>query len=154
MTKNSDVVFNIYDLMKVMPHRYPFLLVDKVIDFNPEQQKIIGVKNVTYNEPYFIGHFPSKPIMPGVLILEALAQTGCLLLLTTLDDVSNILVVFQSIKNAKFRKPVIPGDQLVIEVKMIGRKLNICFFHGTAYVNGNVVAEAEFQAAIVDKNTY
>jgi UDP-3-O-[3-hydroxymyristoyl] N-acetylglucosamine deacetylase / 3-hydroxyacyl-[acyl-carrier-protein] dehydratase len=154
VAKSSDAIFNITDLMKFMPHRYPFLLVDKVIEFDSEAQTIVGVKNVTFNEPYFIGHFPEKPIMPGVLILEALAQTGCLLLLSSLEDVSKVLVVFQAIKNAKFRKPVIPGDQIIMEVKLVGKKLNIFFFQGTAYVNGSIVAEAELQATMLNKDAY
>jgi UDP-3-O-[3-hydroxymyristoyl] N-acetylglucosamine deacetylase/3-hydroxyacyl-[acyl-carrier-protein] dehydratase len=149
----GDVIFNINDLLKIMPHRYPFLLIDKVVDFDNENATVVGVKNVTFNEPFFNGHFPEKPVMPGVLILEAMAQTGCLILLHSIvSDPSKVLVFFQSVKNAKFRKPVIPGDQLVLELKMVAKKLNIYFFQGSAYVNGQIVAEAEIQAALVDRN--
>ena len=100
--KAKGVVLDIYDLLKIMPHRYPFLLIDKVVEFDAEAKSIVGIKNVTINEPFFQGHFPEKPIMPGVLIMEALAQTGCLLLLNSLDDFSDKLVVFMGINNAKF----------------------------------------------------
>lgn len=150
--KSKGVVLDIYDLLKIMPHRYPFLLVDKVVEFDAEALSIVGIKNVTMNEPHFPGHFPEKPIMPGVLILEALAQTGCLLLLNTLDDFSDKLVLFMGVKNAKFRKPVIPGDQMVMEVKMISKKFNTFMFSAVANVNGVPAAECEFQAALVDRD--
>ncbi len=149
--KSKGVVLDIYDLMKIMPHRYPFLLVDKVVEYDAEGMSIVGIKNVTMNEPYFVGHFPEKPIMPGVLITEAMAQTGCLLLLNSLDDFSGKLVLFLGIKNAKFRRQVIPGDQLVMSVKSIGRKFNTYQFSASATVNGQVAAEMEFQAALVDR---
>jgi UDP-3-O-[3-hydroxymyristoyl] N-acetylglucosamine deacetylase/3-hydroxyacyl-[acyl-carrier-protein] dehydratase len=148
----SGVLLNINDLLKIMPHKYPFLLIDKVIKLDMENETIVGVKNVTYNEPYFIGHFPGKPVMPGVLICEAMAQTGCLLLLQTLEDYTKVHVFFRGIKNAKFRKLVVPGDQLVMEVKMTGKKLNTFIFQGTAFVSGQVVAEAEIQAAMVERD--
>lgn len=150
--KSKGVVLDIYDLLKIMPHRYPFLLVDKVVEFDAEALSIVGIKNVTMNEPHFPGHFPEKPIMPGVLILEALAQTGCLLLLNTLDDFSDKLVLFMGVKNAKFRKPVIPGDQMVMEVKMLSKKFNTFMFSAVANVNGVPAAECEFQAALVDRD--
>lgn len=151
--KSKGVVLDIYDLLKIMPHRYPFLLVDKVVEYDAEGMSIVGIKNVTMNEPYFMGHFPEKPIMPGVLITEALAQTGCLLLLNSLDDFSGKLVLFLGIKNAKFRRQVIPGDQLVMTVKMIGKKFNTYQFNAVAAVNGQVAAEMEFQAALVDRES-
>jgi UDP-3-O-[3-hydroxymyristoyl] N-acetylglucosamine deacetylase/3-hydroxyacyl-[acyl-carrier-protein] dehydratase len=147
----SKPVYNVYDLLDYMPHRYPFLLIDKIVDYDPENDSIVGIKNVTVSEPFFTGHFPEYPVMPGVLICEAMAQTGCIILLNKLEDVKKILVFFMGIKNAKFRKPVIPGDQLLMDLKMIGKKLNTYFFKGTAYVDGNIVAEAEIQAAVVDK---
>ena len=150
--KRKGVVLDIYDLLKIMPHRYPFLLVDKVIEFDAEEKTIVGVKNVTINEPFFQGHFPEKPIMPGVLIMEAMAQVGCLLLLNSLDDFSNKLVLFMGIKNAKFRRTVIPGDQLVMEVKMINKKFNTFWFTGIATANGQIIAECEFQAALTERN--
>ena len=149
--KAGGIVLDINDLLKIMPHRYPFLLVDKVTEFDMEEKRIVGVKNVTFNEPFFIGHFPEKPVMPGVLICEAMAQTGCLLLLSSLDDFSEKLVLFMSMNNVKFRSPVIPGDQLIMEVIMKGKRFNTYTFTGSAVVNGQLVAEAEFQAALVNR---
>lgn len=148
---SKGVVIDINGLMDIMPHRYPMLLIDKVVEFDTENNRIVGIKNVTINEPFFVGHFPIKPVMPGVLILEALAQTGNLLLLHTVPNVHDILVYYLGIKNAKFRRQVIPGDQLVMEVFMTGKKLNQVFFKGTAYVDGQIAAEVEMQAAILDK---
>jgi beta-hydroxyacyl-ACP dehydratase FabZ len=119
------------------------------LDF--EANRIVGVKNITANEPQFTGHFPDNPIMPGVLILEALAQTGCLLMLQSVDDVSKKLGLFQSVRNVKFRRPVVPGDQMIMEMTLINRKLNIFVFKGKATVDGVVVAEAEVQAALIDR---
>ncbi|TAL69141.1 MAG: bifunctional UDP-3-O-[3-hydroxymyristoyl] N-acetylglucosamine deacetylase/3-hydroxyacyl-ACP dehydratase [Bacteroidetes bacterium] len=148
---SNDVAFDIYDLLKIMPHRYPFLMIDKLVEYDAEHNSVVGIKNVTVNEPYFMGHFPEKPIMPGVLICEAMAQTGCLLLLKVMNDFKNQLVLFMGIKEAKFRKPVIPGDQLVMKVKMTGKKFNTYTLKGTAYVNGQIVAEAELSTAVVNK---
>ncbi len=150
-SKTDNVVLDINQLMDIMPHRYPFLLIDKVTYLDLETKTIVGIKNVTMNEPFFMGHFPGKPVMPGVLICEALAQTGGLLLMQDIDT-SKTLVFFMGINNCKFRKPVIPGDQLVMEIQMTGKKFNSYFFKGHAYVSGQVVAEAEFQAALVDRN--
>jgi UDP-3-O-[3-hydroxymyristoyl] N-acetylglucosamine deacetylase / 3-hydroxyacyl-[acyl-carrier-protein] dehydratase len=150
--KIDGAVMDINAIMKVMPHRYPFLLVDRITEFDTENNRIIGLKNVTINEPFFPGHFPVRPVMPGVLILEAMAQTGCMLLLNmsgAFDD--SKLVLFMSINNAKFRKPVIPGDQLVFDVKMTGKRFNTITLHAKAYVNEVLVAEADLQAAVVDK---
>lgn len=150
-TKVGDAVLGINDLMKILPHRYPFLLIDRVVELDFEENRIVGIKNITANEPQFTGHFPENPIMPGVLILEALAQTGCLLMLQGIEDVSKKLALFQSIKNVKFRRPVVPGDQMVMEMKLINKKMNIYAFKGTASVNGQVAAEAEVQAALIDR---
>ncbi|MFM2134597.1 MAG: UDP-3-O-[3-hydroxymyristoyl] N-acetylglucosamine deacetylase [Bacteroidota bacterium] len=148
----NGIVMDINAIMKVMPHRYPFLLVDRIIEFDTDQNKIVGYKNVTINEPFFPGHFPERPVMPGVLILESMAQCGCMLLLN-LDGMSteNKLVFFMAINNAKFRKPVTPGDQLVLDVKMTGRRFNTISLHADAYVGETLVAEADLSAAIVDK---
>lgn len=149
--KGKDALMDIFSLLKVMPHRYPFLLIDRILNIDPETNTIIGVKNVTVNEPFFMGHFPEKPVMPGVLVIEALAQTGGLMLLNSVDA-SNKLLLFMGIDNAKFRKPVIPGDQLVMQVQMVGKKFNTYRFHGVATVNGQVVAEADLSAALVDRS--
>ena len=116
-----------------------------------EEVGIIGVKNVTVNEPFFEGHFPGQPVMPGVLILEAMAQTGGILLLNGVENPGDVLVFFLSINNAKFRKPVVPGDQLVMELTMMTRKSKICQMQGKAYVDGALVAEAEMMASIIDR---
>ncbi len=148
--KKKGVVFDINAIKKILPHRYPFLLIDKIIDFKLDES-IIGIKNVTVNEPFFEGHFPGQPVMPGVLIIEAMAQTGGILLLNGIENPGDKLVYFMSINNAKFRKPVLPGDQLVFEVNLINRRSKIAFVHGKAFVDGNLVAEADLSAAIVDR---
>jgi UDP-3-O-[3-hydroxymyristoyl] N-acetylglucosamine deacetylase / 3-hydroxyacyl-[acyl-carrier-protein] dehydratase len=151
--KNGDSVFDINAIRKMLPHRYPFLLVDKVVEMEPGK-RIVGVKNVTMNEPFFQGHFPNKPIMPGVLIIEAMAQTGGILLLSFFDNYDNKLAYFVSIDKAKFRKPVIPGDQLFFEVEILDKRRNIYKLRGRAYKNrlhGELAAEAEFMTAIVDE---
>jgi UDP-3-O-[3-hydroxymyristoyl] N-acetylglucosamine deacetylase/3-hydroxyacyl-[acyl-carrier-protein] dehydratase len=148
---NSKKTLDINDIMKVLPHRYPFLLIDRIISIDDENSIIIGLKNVTINEPFFGGHFPDKPVMPGVLILEALAQVGGLMITRKVENIDNKLAFFMGIKNAKFRKPVFPGDQLIMEVKLISKRMNAFLFEGKAMVDGQIVAEAEFQAALVDK---
>ena len=151
MSQARGIALDIKSLMDILPHRYPFLLVDRIVEIDMDNKKILGYKNVTVNEPFFPGHFPEHPIMPGVLILEALAQTGGILLSQT-DDYQDQIALYMSIRNAKFRKPVIPGDQLVMEVEVIGKRFNTYTFHGKAFVNSQVVAESEFQAALVDRN--
>jgi UDP-3-O-[3-hydroxymyristoyl] N-acetylglucosamine deacetylase/3-hydroxyacyl-[acyl-carrier-protein] dehydratase len=148
--RKQGVVFDINAIKRILPHRYPFLLVDKIIDFKMDES-IIGVMNVTVNEPFFEGHFPGQPVMPGVLILEAMAQTGGILLLNGVDNPDGKLVYFMSINNAKFRKPVTPGDQLLFEMKMISKKTRVCQMTGKAYVDGQLVAEAEMMASIVER---
>lgn len=148
--RKEGVIFDINAIKKVLPHRYPFLLVDKIVDFQMDTS-IIGVKNVTANEPFFEGHFPGQPIMPGVLILEGMAQTGGILLLNGIENPGDKLVYFVAINNAKFRKPVLPGDQLMFELKMTSRKSRICQMSGRAYVDGDLVAEADMMASIVDR---
>lgn len=152
VNKAGNVIFDINQIMEILPHRYPFLLVDRITHYFDDTQTIIGYKNVTMNEPFFAGHFPSKPVMPGVLILEAMAQTGGILILKTQGDkVKGKIAFFSSVNNAKFRKPVIPGDQLVMEVRLSGKKFNIFHFEAKALVQGQVVCEAELSAALVDK---
>lgn len=148
--KKEGVVFDVNALQRILPHRYPFLLVDKIIDFQLNE-KIVGVKNVSFGEAFFQGHFPGAPVMPAVLILEGLAQTGGILLLDGSDRQEGKLVMFMSINNAKFRKPVVPGDQLVYEVTMMYRKAKVCQIMGRAFVDGALVAEAEMMASIVDR---
>lgn len=151
--KTNNIVMDIEAILKVMPHRYPFLLVDRVIDLEIEK-KIIGIKNVTYNEPFFQGHFPGRKVMPGVLIIEGMAQCGGLLVLNMLEDPTEKLAYFASIEKARFRKPITPGDQIIYEIELVSYKRGICKFIGKAYKNilgGEIAAEAEMTAAIVDK---
>ncbi|MCU7494688.1 MAG: bifunctional UDP-3-O-[3-hydroxymyristoyl] N-acetylglucosamine deacetylase/3-hydroxyacyl-ACP dehydratase [Ignavibacteria bacterium] len=147
--KTEGVVFDANAIQRILPHRYPFLLVDKITHLELDK-KVVGVKSVTQNEPFFPGHFPGRPIMPGVLILEAMAQTGGILLLNAFLDPSEKLVLFMQINNVKFRKTVTPGDQLVMEVELINRKSKTAILQAKAYVNNVLVTEAEFMAAIVD----
>lgn len=148
--RREGVVFDINAIKKILPHRYPFLLVDKIIEFKIDES-IVGVKNVTTNEPYFEGHFPGQPVMPGVLIIEGMAQTGGILLLNGVENPGDKLVYFMAINNVKFRKPVLPGDQLIFELDMMSRKSRICVMKGRAFVDGTLVAEAEMMASIVDR---
>ena len=136
-------------IQKVLPHRYPFLLVDKIIEI--VGSKVVGIKNVTINEPFFQGHFPEHPIMPGVLIIEAMAQVGGVGALNMKANIGK-LAYFLSINNARFRKPVLPGDVLRLEIDLLKSKLNIMKTHGVAKVDGEVVAEADMMFAFIDPN--
>lgn len=150
--KKEGVVFDVNAIQRILPHRYPFLLIDKIIDFQMDE-RVVGMKNVSINEPFFEGHFPGQPIMPGVLIIEALAQTGGILLLNGTENPGNKLVFFMAINNVKFRKPVVPGDQLILDVEMMSRRSKIIQIRGKAYVDGTLVAEGEFTAAVVDRQS-
>ena len=137
-------------IMEVLPHRYPFLLVDRVLEFEPGK-RIVGLKNVTINEPFFRGHFPDHPIMPGVLIIEAMGQVGGLLLMDSVGDPQDKVVYFMALNNVKWRKPVTPGDQILFEVEMVNLRRSVCKMKGKGMVDGMVVAEAEMMARIVDR---
>jgi UDP-3-O-[3-hydroxymyristoyl] N-acetylglucosamine deacetylase/3-hydroxyacyl-[acyl-carrier-protein] dehydratase len=150
LLKKEGVVFDANAIERILPHRYPFLLVDKIIELEIDK-RVVGVKSVTINEPFFPGHFPGNPIMPGVLILEAMAQTGGVFLLGSIPNPEDYLVYFMQINNAKFRKTVVPGDQLFMELELVQKKSKIVTMKGKAYVNDALVAEADFMAGIVDK---
>jgi UDP-3-O-[3-hydroxymyristoyl] N-acetylglucosamine deacetylase/3-hydroxyacyl-[acyl-carrier-protein] dehydratase len=148
--RDGGVAMDIGRILDVIPHRYPFLLVDRILEVEGTK-RIVGIKNVTINEPFFQGHFPGHPIMPGVLIIEAMAQVGGMLLLGTIEDPDQKVVYFMSLDNVKFRRPVLPGDQLRCELEMVQNRGRTCRMKGIAYVDGNVVAEAEMMARVVDR---
>ena len=149
-TQPEKRVLAIEDIMRILPHRYPFLLVDRIIEME-EKKSIVGIKNVSINEPFFQGHFPGHPIMPGVLIVEAMAQVGGVLLMGTVDDPDTKVVYFMSLDNVKFRRPVKPGDQLRLEVRIVQLRNTVCRNAGVAKVDGQVVCEAEMAAVVRDK---
>lgn len=145
----GGVAIDYAEVMRRIPHRYPFLLVDKAEDFVPNAS-IVGIKNVTFNEPFFPGHFPIDPVMPGVLIVEAMAQTGALLMSKTLDvDVEGKVIMFMSIDGVRFRKPARPGDQLRMEVKVTKHRGDIFKFRGETFIDGKLASEADFAAMVV-----
>jgi UDP-3-O-[3-hydroxymyristoyl] N-acetylglucosamine deacetylase/3-hydroxyacyl-[acyl-carrier-protein] dehydratase len=137
-------------IQKIMPHRYPFLLVDRILKLE-DKKRVVGIKNVTINEPFFVGHFPGHPIMPAVLIIEAMAQVGGILLLSSVDTPEKYLVYFVEIDKAKFRRPVVPGDQIRFELEMVSLRKRFCKMRGVAYVDDQVVAEAELLSSIIDR---
>lgn len=144
---NQLNILEIQEIMALLPHRYPFLMIDRVLDFTPGES-LTAIKNVTINEPIFTGHFPNMPIFPGVLILEALAQaTGILGFKTVTERAENELYLFAAIDEARFKKPVVPGDQLVLEVKFLKERRNLWKFYGEAKVDGQVVCTAELMCA-------
>ncbi len=147
---SKDAILDVNAIMRIIPHRYPFLLVDKIIDIKAGES-IVGIKNVTINEPFFQGHFPGHPIMPGVLIVEGMAQTGGIILLWQMDDADQWLTYFASIDNVKFRKPVFPGDTLRYELRVISMKRNLSKMHGEAFVGNDKVAEGDFLAMLQKK---
>jgi 3-hydroxyacyl-[acyl-carrier-protein] dehydratase len=142
-------ILDINEIRKILPHRYPFLLVDRIVELEPE--RIVGIKNVTVNEPFFMGHFPDFPVMPGVLIVEAMAQAAGVLVLQAIPDRDSKLVFLVAIENARFRKPVVPGDTLRLEMKIVKRRSNVAKMAGRATVDGVLVAEAEVMCKLEDK---
>lgn len=146
----EPAVYTVEDILQVLPHRYPFLLVDRILEIE-EGKRIVGLKNVTINEPFFQGHFPGHPIMPGVLIIEAMAQVGGMLLMRSIEDPSSKVVYFMSLDNVKFRRPVKPGDQLRLELEVLQMRGTMSKMRGVAYVDGQVVTEAEMAAMVRDR---
>ena len=149
MTEREPRTIDLPGILDLLPHRYPILLVDRILDYEPKQW-IRGYKNISINEEIFQGHFPSRPVFPGVYILEAMAQTGGCLLLQDFEDRHRKVIYFMGIDGAKFRKPVLPGDQLVMEVKVVQLKGRVCKMRGEAFVDGQKVAEAEFLSMLMD----
>ena len=146
-----EEIFNIQEIMDHLPHRYPFLLIDRIVEYE-EKQRIVALKNVTINEPFFQGHFPGVPIMPGVLIVEAMAQAGGVLVFQSVPNREEKLVFFIGIENARFRKPVRPGDQLLLEMVAVRIKSRVGRLEGKAYVDGSLVAEAQIMFSLVDRD--
>lgn len=142
-------ILDINEIRRILPHRYPMLLVDRIVEL--EAERIVGIKNVTANEPFFSGHFPDFPVMPGVLIVEAMAQTAGVLVLKSIPDRDQKLVLLVSIESARFRRPVVPGDQLRIEMTLLKRKVSVAKMTGKATVDGVLVAEAEVMCKLADK---
>jgi 3-hydroxyacyl-[acyl-carrier-protein] dehydratase len=142
-------ILDINEIRRILPHRYPMLLVDRIVEL--EAERIVGIKNVTATEPFFSGHFPDFPVMPGVLIVEAMAQTAGVLVLKSIPDRESKLVLLVSIESAKFRRPVVPGDQLRLEMVVLKRKYTVAKMAGRATVNGVLVAEAEVMCKLADK---
>ncbi len=144
------MILDVTEIQKLLPHRYPFLMVDAILEVE-RLKRIVGIKNVSINEYYFQGHFPGKPVMPGVLILEAVAQTGGLLLLLDVPDRENKLLYFVAVDGARFRRPVVPGDQLRIEVKVLNWRGDFCKLEGKATVNGQLAAEGTVMCKMIDR---
>lgn len=143
-------MMDVIEIQSILPHRYPFLLLDRVIEIDPGK-RIVALKNVTANEEFFQGHFPGKPVMPGVLIIEALAQAGGVLLLSEVDNREKKLVYFTGIDEARFRRPVVPGDQLRLEAEVLRRKATTCKLQVRGFVDGVLVAEAVILSSMVDR---
>jgi 3-hydroxyacyl-[acyl-carrier-protein] dehydratase len=145
------MTLDINDIQKILPHRYPFLMIDAVLEME-RLKRVVGIKNVTINENYFAGHFPGKPVMPGVLIIESMAQAGGVLLLQEVPDRDSKLLYFVAIDDARFRRPVVPGDQLRVEVDVVNWRGTFCKLAGKATVNGQLAAEATLMCKMVDRD--
>jgi len=143
-------ILDINEIQRILPHRYPFLLVDRIVEI--EAERIVGIKNVTLNEPFFAGHFPGFPVMPGVLIVEAMAQAAGVLVLKSIADRDSKLVLLVAIENARFRRPVVPGDTLRLEMTVVKRRTSVAKMAGRATVDGQLVAEAEVMCKLADKD--
>ena len=146
----NQIKFDINDIIKVLPHRYPFILIDR-IEITEPGKRLIALKNMTINEPFFQGHFPGQPIMPGVLLLEIMAQAGSFLMLSQVEDPFSTNMFFSAVEKTKFRKPIVPGDQLMVHMELVKKKLNLCKFHGVCKVDDKMVAEAFFSANLVER---
>jgi UDP-3-O-[3-hydroxymyristoyl] N-acetylglucosamine deacetylase/3-hydroxyacyl-[acyl-carrier-protein] dehydratase len=150
--KNGNApIVDITRIMQHLPHRYPMLLVDRIVAYDRAEKRIVGIKNVTINEPFFMGHYPGHPVMPGVLIVEAMAQVGGLLMMDTVENIDEKVVYFMSLDNVKWRRPVVPGDQIRFELQMLQMRRQVCKMKGEGFVDGQLVAEAEMTAMIVDR---
>ena len=147
----AKTTLDINDILRILPHRFPFLMIDRVIEIT-RRERIVAIKNVTMNEPFFAGHFPNLPIMPGVLIVEAIAQAGGALLLTEVEDRADKLMVFTGIERARFRRPVVPGDQLRIEVEVKAWRVSAVRMEGKVFVGDKRVAEATVTCQLVDRS--
>jgi len=144
------MIIDFREILEIMPHRYPFLLVDRILECE-KGKRVVGIKNVTFNEPFFQGHFPDAPVMPGVLIIEAMAQVGAVLLLQSVPDREKKLIYFFGIDEARFRKPVVPGDQIRFELEVLRQKPKLCKVKGKAFVEDTLVADAIISSFIVDR---
>ncbi len=149
--RGERMILDVVGIQKILPHRYPFLMVDAIVEMEP-LKRVVGLKNVTINESYFQGHFPGAPIMPGVLIIESMAQTGGLLLLQEVPDREKKLLYFVAVDGARFRRPVVPGDQLKVEMKVLSWRGDFCKLEGKATVDGQLAAEATLMCKMVDRD--
>ena len=148
--RQGQPIVDIEKIMQYLPHRYPMLLVDRILEFE-SGKRIVGIKNVTINEPFFQGHYPGHPVMPGVLVIEAMAQVGGLLLMEAVEDVENKTIYFMALDNVKWRRPITPGDQIRFELEMLQLRRHVCRMRGVGYVDGQVAVEAEMMAGIRDR---